>query len=122
MNASNDLPPQFLKKSDLGKDGIVLTIKSSERKNVSRNYDESDYRYILTFKEGYRFQLNFSNLRTVIDLCGEETDGWPGQRLGFYYDSTIKFEGEKVGGIRVISAPEIKPTGKPLQEPDEIPF
>jgi hypothetical protein len=110
MKPSADLKPQFIKKDNVPRHGMIVTVASIERRDMSRNLVEEDFKWILTFKEGWRLQLNQTNLRTVIELLGDSEDGedWPGKRLGLIVDPEIVFKdnttGEtKHGGIRVVS-------------------
>jgi hypothetical protein len=123
MKASDDLKPQFIRKDDIKDGGIIVTVSDAERRDMSRNVATHDYKWILTFSEGWRLQLNDTNLRRVIDLLGDEADDWPGQRLGLIHDPEITFHDEVIGGIRVVPATDIKrKKGQEPQDDEGIPF
>jgi hypothetical protein len=123
MKASGDLGPSFIKKDDIPNGGLIATVDFAERRDVSRKATEHDYRWFLTFEEGWKLQLNKTNLRKAIELLGDETDDWPGQQLGLINDPTIEYEGEQIGGIRVVAAKDIKRRPRPkAADGDSIPF
>jgi hypothetical protein len=128
MDVSDLLKSRFLKKEDC-EPPLRLTIAGVEKKNMSRNVVNPEYKIVLEFTENCRLTLNQSNLQTVAKFFGTETDDWIGKQIGVQHNPGVEFEGEIVGGIRVISAdlvpkqPTLKRKLQPKEEiQKEIPF
>jgi hypothetical protein len=126
MKASKDLKPLFIRAEEIPDGGIVLVIAEAERRDMSVTTGEQDFQWLLTFKEGWRLRLNQVNLHRVIELCGDETDHWPGKRLGLVVDEFTARDGTTKNFVKVVPAPGIvlkrKPQQKETSEDDEIPF
>ena len=64
--------------------------------------DEQPERLCLEFEDSFRLLgLNDVNLEQVMELLGDDYDKWAGNRLALYVDSTVKYKGARVGGIRI---------------------
>jgi hypothetical protein len=123
MKASRDLKPLFIRKEEIPDGGVIVTIAQAERRDMSTVVDEQDFQWLLTFREGWRLRLNQPNLHKIIELCGDETELWPGKRLGLRLAEFKTKEGGTNDYIKIVPAPEIalkrKPPlkRKPLEEP-----
>jgi hypothetical protein len=111
MNIEKYRKHRFLKKEDTP---VSLTISGVEEFNYSRVAGKEDCKIIIDSEERFRLSLNATNLETIAQLFGNDTDDWLGRRVGFMWDPTIKMGGEIVGGIRAIPVEELpkKPTLK----------
>jgi hypothetical protein len=88
----------FLSVNDVRDASLTLTIGGH------RNADPADPRKrpIVCFREdGWALPLNKSNLRTVIAAFGWQTNNWLGKKVVAYFDDSITFEGQMVGGVRL---------------------
>jgi hypothetical protein len=46
--------------------------------------------------------LNTTNIEELVDAFGtDETDDWEGKAVELYVDPSIRFQGRRVGGVRV---------------------
>jgi len=107
----NDLKQsRFLTKRDVDPP-ILVTIKGYEQRNVARERDEPDMRYVLYFQEDYKpMTLNITNGRLIAAITGsEDLDDWIGHKIVVFFDPAVDFGGELVGGIRC-RAPRVRPT------------
>jgi len=116
---------RFLKKEDIG-DGLLVTIKKVEMKNVAPADTEPDVKPCCHFDEADKpLVLNVTNFQTITDITGEDdSDNWIGKQITLYFDSSIFFSGKKVGGIRVRAprpgkATASKPAVEPIDHTDE---
>jgi hypothetical protein len=93
----------------------------------------SAYGDVVTFgNDERRLIMNVTVARQIAALHGDETDDWPGKWVTLFYDSSVKFNDEIVGGIRVRpvvpNLPEGNGSTRPKPKPpltddgDAIPF
>jgi hypothetical protein len=123
MKASRDLKPLFIRKEEIPDGGIIVVIAYAERKDMSVTAGEQDFQWLLTFKEGWRLRLNPINLRHMIELCGDETDHWPGKRIGLILAEFQTKEGTTKQYIKVVPAPGVtlkRKLVKETPEPDQV--
>ncbi len=130
---------RFLSKKDVAKP-ILLTIKSYEQMNVARERDEPDMRYVLHFQEAVKpMTLNITNGQLIAAIIGsKELDDWVGHKIVLFFDPTVSFGVELVGGIRC-RAPRNQPAQdtsaegtaaqaviddihEPAEQGDDVPF
>lgn len=92
---------RFLTKRDVDPP-ILVTIKGYEQTNVARQTDEPDMRYVLCFREDYKpMTLNITNGQLIAAITGsKELDDWVGHKIVLFFDPTVSFGGELVGGVR----------------------
>ena len=107
----------YLKKEDCGS-GIIVTIASVSRKNLAKEGEKAEFRFLLHFEEDLKpMVLNSTNGQTIAELVGdEEMDNWTGGQICLYNDPSISFGGKRMGGIRVRAAQE-KPAPAPKRAP-----
>ena len=114
MNVSKYRKPKFLKKEQCP---IVLIISGAEERDYSRNASEHDLKIVINSEEKISVSLNDTNLGFIIDLYGDETDDWIGEKIGFIYDPNIEYEDEVVGGFRAVKPEEARLKRRPSQSP-----
>jgi hypothetical protein len=130
MAKRSDLfPSAFLKAADLNGEPLTVTIEKAPTETVKRSGADQQTT-VLYFQGGKKkLPLNMTNWDSVADICGDDSDDWPGQQIELYVCQTENPQtGMKVDGIRV-RAPEQgalpikKPaaTAKPDMD-DTIPF
>lgn len=83
---------------------IIVTIKSIAREDVflpEANTTEKDR--VISFVEiPQKFICNTTNAKRISKVVGSEyIEDWVGKRIALYFDKTVKFGRETVGGIRV---------------------
>ena len=125
MNANTLMPKEFLSGADVhdshGKPTeLAATISGVRQVEVGQN---KETRWALTFKGSDRkLTLNKTNLGTLIELFGAETDEWAGKSIALV-GTTTEYQGKRVQAIRV--APPSN-DGAALEDiksfdPDEVP-
>lgn len=93
----------FLKKDDVGEDGVILTIKGFAHETVKGdNGDET--KVVMHFvEEGYKpMVLNSTNAAVLGKITGAATAGEArGKRIVVYDDPSVSFGGKVTGGLRL---------------------
>jgi len=93
---------KYLKKEDVGDDGVILTIKGFEYEMVEGdNGDEK--KLIMYFEENYNpMVVNRTNAQLIAVATGATKSGEAkGKEIVVYNDPTISFGGKVTGGIRI---------------------
>lgn len=106
MHISQIKESRFLKKEDVGREGVVVTIRHITQENVAKQNEEQDLQWALHFEELEKpMVLKPTNANMISAILGEEeTDNWAGKQICIFEDPTIMFGGKLVGGIRVKDA------------------
>lgn len=105
---SEEFASNFLKASDLGGKELILTIETAEIETFN---DEGGKRkkVVLTFCDhDQKMILNMTNRDAVVELYGDDTDDWVGEKI-ILYPTRVPYGGKKVDAIRVRDR---KPTAK----------
>ena len=93
----------FLKKDDVGEDGVILTIKGFAHETIKGdNGDET--KVIMHFvEEGYKpMVLNSTNATVLGKITGAATAGEArGKQIVVYDDPSVSFGGKVTGGLRL---------------------
>lgn len=118
---------KYLKKEDVGEDGLIVTIKGFSRENLEAD-GTTEEKTVMHFVEDLKpMVLNRTNAQLVAVATGAKVAGDArGKQIVVYNDPTVGFGGKITGGIRikkVAGAP--KSAAKPVTtgEPDdEVPF
>jgi len=117
----------YISKSDVGK-GLLLTIRSYEKKNVGKG--KQDIQFVFYFNEHEKgFILKPTNGKLIAAVAGSaDFDDWIGKKIVLFIDPTIEFGGKITGGIRV-RKPKNQPEQADMQHhkeaettKDDIPF
>lgn len=119
---------KYLAKSDVGEDGVILTIKGFHREMVKGD-DGDEEKTVLHFVEDVKpMILNRTNAQLLAVVTGAKIAGEAkGKQIVVYNDPTVGFGGKITGGIRIkkiAGTPKPMPAApKPAGEPDDdIPF
>ena len=109
MNVNSLKVSKFLKQDDLQNDEHVVTIKGLTKKNVAKEGEPVEERWMIMFNEFAKpMVLNTTNGQLIAKfLRSEETDTWTGQKIGIYVDPSVAYAGKIVGGIRVKPAARV---------------
>ena len=94
----------------------VFTIKRCERKNVAKENEPEDQKWVVLFEEtDTAVVLNSARLEQLVELFGTNTsEKWHGQKVTVYCDPKVSFGGKKVGGVAFKAAPGL--FSKPVNE------
>lgn len=92
----------FLKGEDLEEgERMVVTIKSAEEVT----FPSGDTVPVLEFLEiDQKLTLNKTRIKKCVELLGEDTDAWEGQRIALY-QVDVSYQGKTMPGIAVGRAP-----------------
>jgi hypothetical protein len=97
MNVFEIVPPTFLNAAALGGQELhdcIRAVKDAEfeggRKKIVISLD----------KDGRAVVLNRTNLDTLVEAYGPETDGWLGKPVIVTTEMTV-FQGRKIAGVKV---------------------
>ena len=101
MHYKKLFPTGFIDESDLPKDTIV-TIAAVAIETLTRPGGDKDDKVAITFA-GAKKKLvcNKTNAIRIAKMYGSNTDDWVGKAITLYFDTTIKFGRDTVGGVRV---------------------
>lgn len=118
---------KYLKSAHLRGKPVTVTITAAPFETLKNNKGEEQQKIVLSFAGTKKtLPLNMTNFDAVADVCGEDTEDWPGKKIELYPTTTL-MGGKTVECIRVRSpaqrelpAPPPKPGDDELD--DEIPF
>lgn len=116
---------KFLKRSDVGEDGAILTIKGFRMETVKGDEGDEE-KIVMHFVEDVKpMILNKTNANLLRVVTGVSTAGEAkGRQIVVYDDPTISFGGRITGGLRIKKipgAPRPAPV-KGVEFNDPIPF
>lgn len=119
MKLSETIKSKYLRVSDLGPDGLLLTIKDAAMEEVGE-----DEKLVVRFRETTKgLVMNKVNTDMLTELSGDkDINDYAGQRVRLV-ESAEKFNGKK--GIRIAAAPTKKaqaPTEPEPGEENEVPY
>lgn len=95
--------PKFLGEADLiGQPEIIATI-SKVTKDMVQNGSGKSEKTVVYFHEDIKpMVLNVTNSKRIAKLAGSPlVEKWTGVRIQIYFDPSVKFAGDTVGGVRV---------------------
>jgi hypothetical protein len=115
LKANELCPSPNLQALDVGTelgDSVNVTIKSFDKAEVGK---EKQVKARMYFDEFDRpMVINRTNVKTLIDLFGNDTDEWIGERCNMYVSET-SFQGDVVRCIRLRAARTEKVVEKPAE-------
>lgn len=94
---------KYLKKEDVGEDGVILTIKGFKYETIESD-DGDEQKLIMYFEEDdyHPMVVNRTNAQLIAQATGAKNAGESrGKQVVVYNDPTIGFGGKVTGGIRV---------------------
>jgi len=102
MKMSDMLPSNYLKQSDFD-EPLIVTVAGLEQKNLARDDDTPEMRWVAYFKEFDKpLVLNSTNIQLMAKACkSEDTDEWIGKEVVIFTDPNVSFAGKVTGGIRI---------------------
>ena len=116
----------FLKKEDVGEEGVDLIIKGFDYQEVGQGEEKENKLVVTWTNPNYkRMVVNKENgSRLKMSLKTDDTDQMIGRAVNVYADPFVAFGGKTVGGLRIRAARSItnKPTvrpSKPFAEPQD---
>ncbi len=120
---------KYLAKEDCGPQGLKVVIAGYEQKDVSKDSDPTELKYILQFQGDVKpMILNCTNGERIQAVTGsDDLDDWIGKQIVLYNDPDVMFAGEKVGGLRVYVPQQVpgvaqqQPQGPGTPNPDYNP-
>lgn len=100
---SEMLPSSYLKQSDFDEAGLIVTVKSVEQKNVAREDEPVENKWVVYFVEYDKgMVLNTTNINGLAKACGsDDTDDWGGKEVVVYVDPNVGYGGKTTGGLRI---------------------
>jgi len=115
-----DLVPsesKYLKKEDVGEDGLILTVKGFRIETLDSDGGQED-KVILHFMEDVKpMVLNRTNSQLIAIATGASKAGDArGKQIVVYNDPTVSYGGKITGGLRIR-----KISGEPKQAPRKPP-
>ena len=116
---------RFLTQGDVDP-AVLVTIRSDEKVNVSREGADPELRYALHFDELDKpMTINSTNGQIIAAILGSRKSmNWVGQQIVLYRDPNVSFGGQLVGGIRVrapLNQPLRHQTEPDAPEPEVVP-
>lgn len=102
-DVSADLTGQFLKKADFtDTPAIVFTIRRVEKRSFeAKNGRPAQDKWVLTFDGDRCMSLNKTNLQLLAKWWGKHARNWHGRQVTVYWDESVSFGGQLVGGMRL---------------------
>ena len=100
---SEMLPSSYLKQSDFDEAGLIVTVSHVEQKNVAREDEPPENKWVAYFKEYEKgMVLNTTNINGLAKACdSDDTDNWPGKEVVVYVDPNVGYGGKTTGGLRI---------------------
>lgn len=107
---------KYLRKDDVGEDGVILTIKGFTREAVKGDDGDED-KVVMHFEEEVRpMILNKTNSQLLASITGAKVAGdAKGKKLVVFNDPSVSFGGKITGGLRLkrIPGPARAPAAAP---------
>jgi hypothetical protein len=93
----------FLKKDDVGEDGVILTIKGFAHETIKGDNGDEEKVIMHFVEEGYKpMVLNSTNATVLGKITGAATAGEArGKQIVVYDDPSVSFGGKVTGGLRL---------------------
>ena len=114
MKRDEVFPSKYLKAADLNGKALCATIERAPLEPLKNPEGKEQLKTVLYFVKATKtFPLNRVNWDSVADICGDDTEDWPGKKIELYPAMT-EMAGKRVACIRV-RAPEQRelPTANP---------
>ena len=100
MRRDDVFPSKYLKATDIVRP-MTVTIESAPLEVLKNPEGKEQHKVVLYFRGAKKsLPLNVSNFDAVTEICGEDTDDWPGGKIELYATRT-QMAGKTVDCIRV---------------------
>jgi len=96
----------YLKKEDVGEDGVNLTIRGFKKVQVEGDNGEEEKIAMFFAEENFKpLLLNITNKNRLKIATGEDTvEGVKGKTINVYNDPYVEIGGKITGGVRIRAA------------------
>ncbi len=127
MKRDDVFPGKYLKAADLKGKARVVEIDHAPLETLKNTKGEEQQKIVLYFiglKKA--MPLNMTNFDAVADICGDDTEFWPGQKIELY-PTTTQMGGKTVDCVRIRRPRELPSPPAASRTPsaefdDDIPF
>ena len=102
MNPSQLKGGRTLRADDLGTDEWIVTIRGLTRKNLAKETDDPDWKWIIYFRELDRPMAAGPDCITRLTelFPGLTVEEWIGKQCAIYRDPSVMMGSKRVGGLR----------------------
>jgi len=101
MRRDDVFPSKYLKCADLNGNPFVVTIEHAPLETFKSPEGKEQNKIVLYFRGAKKtLPLNLTNWDAVAEICGEDTEDWPGNRIELYPARTT-MAGRAVDCIRI---------------------
>jgi hypothetical protein len=116
MKKSEVFPSKYLKCADLNGKPVAVTIKGASFETLKSPEGKEQNKIVLSFQGAKKtLPLNLTNFESCEEICGADTDNWPGHKIELYPAKT------QMGG-KTLDCIRIQPPGQhELPEPSQPP-
>lgn len=109
MRMSQAFPSKYLKSEDIGNQRWPLTIRDVQMEDMG----DDGHKPIVYFHELEKgLVLNKTNAEMIVQMYGDDTDRWTGQRIEMYAAPT-QYKGQSKMGLRVLAPAPALPAHGP---------
>ena len=85
MKRDDVFPSKYLKAADLNGKPVTVTIKNAPYETLKSSEGKEQGKTVLYFVRGKKaLPLNIVNWDSVAEICGDDTDAWPGHPIELY--------------------------------------
>jgi hypothetical protein len=121
MKRDDVFPSKYLKAADLNGKPVTVTIKDAPYETLKSSEGKEQGKTVLYFVRGKKtLPLNIVNWDSVAEICGDDTDAWPGHTIELY--PTVTSMGAKtVPCIRIRRPQGMQLAAQPRAAPAPIP-
>jgi hypothetical protein len=99
---SEMIPSSYLKRGDIGP-GMLVTVRGVESVTFNVGKADEESKWVIHFQEVDKgLSLNNTNIKLLEKICkSDNTDDWTGKQVVLYWDETVSYMDQVVGGIRI---------------------
>jgi hypothetical protein len=120
MKKDEVFPSKYLKCADLHGKPIAVTIERASFETLKSPEGKEQNKIVLSFRGAKKaLPLNLTNFESCEEICGVDTDNWPGHTIELYPTKT-QMGGKTLDCIR-IRHPEQREFKEPPQPPQPKP-
>ena len=125
MKKDDVFPSKYLKAADLLGKRVTVTIASAPFETLKSPDGKEQGKTVLHFAGGKKcFPLNLTNWQSCAEICGDDTDDWPGNKIVLVPTKT-EMAGKQVACIRIEPPAQREllkkaPPPPPDDDPDEL--